>query len=541
VQTEFMNEEAASQPSPVADLSSLERDLARSLQPSWVQSSGPSESLSRMTDRFGDGDRPARPERRGNDRRPAKRGPGGDGPRGKAGGGSRDRRDKRRDDRGRDDQRRPEPKAPEKLAGWEIRFVPDPRGLEGIARQIKASGKAYALFDLARLVLERPERYLVEFKKTADNSKPLWQLRTDGTLWSNRREAEAHALTKHLSAFYRTDRVQTDAPKGNYTCIAQCGMSGVLLGPPNHHEYQSKIRELHAKRFSGMSFETYKNRIQMVREEAVIQQWKDEQSFRLEYYTIPAGGPANQATEASPPISESEAPASLPVDSPTEAAPISENPLPAEDPPNPEIPVESQSTDEPAEVPAAESPALDNSPTEKFSSFQEVEEHFRKTFSESEVIEIIGTTTIPGNAATGTSAPLIVSFVRAACEELNRFPLNLAHVIGDDLHKRGLQIFKSPQKILHACVARPKPLDAGESQLADGLKLILETLAAQPRAPRNEQWKALCAHREDEAGRAALASDLAWLIRQGNVIDYAGRGFELPRREPPPAPKKKPA
>jgi hypothetical protein len=63
-------------------------------------------------------------------------------------------------------------------------------------------------------------------------------------------------------------------------------MSGVIFGPPNHHDYQTKLRELHAKRFARMPFEAYKSRVRIVRDEAVVKQWIDEQSWKTEYVCL---------------------------------------------------------------------------------------------------------------------------------------------------------------------------------------------------------------------------------------------------------------
>jgi hypothetical protein len=77
-----------------------------------------------------------------------------------------------------------------------------------------------------------------------------------------------------------------DAPKGVWTLVGQCGMTGEVLGPPNFHGYQDKLRKLHAERFSRMPFEAYKARVRFSKEEAVVKQWIESQSFRFEYTTL---------------------------------------------------------------------------------------------------------------------------------------------------------------------------------------------------------------------------------------------------------------
>jgi hypothetical protein len=95
-----------------------------------------------------------------------------------------------------------------------------------------------------------------------------------------------HVLSRHFNTFYQTEKIPTDPPKGRYTFVGQCGMSGIILGPPNYHDYQTKLLRLHADRYSHLPFEVYKSRVKIVRDEAVVKQWIDEQSFRTEYLCL---------------------------------------------------------------------------------------------------------------------------------------------------------------------------------------------------------------------------------------------------------------
>ncbi|HEY1489614.1 MAG TPA: hypothetical protein VGF90_01130, partial [Verrucomicrobiae bacterium] len=86
--------------------------------------------------------------------------------------------------------------------------------------------------------------------------------------------------------FYQSERTATEPPKGKYTFVAQCGMSGVILGPPNYHDYQNQLRKLHAERFSRMPFETFKSRVKIVSDEAVVKKWVEEKSFKTDYIAL---------------------------------------------------------------------------------------------------------------------------------------------------------------------------------------------------------------------------------------------------------------
>lgn len=166
-------------------------------------------------------------------------------------------------------------------------LLPEEKGVDSLARQIKLTGRAYPLFEIARLVLQKPDRYLVKFSvvKQPDGrvAQPLFVCNLDQTLWLREDDAVAHLLAKHFATFYELGRVATEPPKGTYTFVAQCGLSGVILGPPNYHDYQAKLRKLHQERFAHLPFDVYKGRVRIVRDEAVIKQWLQEQSFKAEY------------------------------------------------------------------------------------------------------------------------------------------------------------------------------------------------------------------------------------------------------------------
>jgi len=200
------------------------------------------------------------------------------------------RRPRDRDDRPRrhDLPRREE--KPIELPPVNVTFVPDASGVDSLARQIKMTGRAYPLFEIALMVLEKPERHSVTFsvRKNAEGTtlQPLFLCVLDDTVWLTEDEAVSYVLERHFTTFYRPERTQIDPPKGTYTFVAQCGMSGIILGPPNYHGYQDQLRKLHQERFSKMPFEVFKARVRIVRDEAVVKKWIEEQSWKTEYVCL---------------------------------------------------------------------------------------------------------------------------------------------------------------------------------------------------------------------------------------------------------------
>src|SRR5207249_3454051 len=125
-------------------------------------------------------------------------------------------------------------------------------------------------------------------KKNAEGKvvQPLYVCALDDTLWLSEDEAVAHVLNKHFNTFYQSERTPAEPPKGKYTFVAQCGMSGVILGPPNYHDYQNQLRKLHAERFSRMPFDAFKARVRIVKDEAVVKKWVEEQSWKTEFLCL---------------------------------------------------------------------------------------------------------------------------------------------------------------------------------------------------------------------------------------------------------------
>jgi hypothetical protein len=186
------------------------------------------------------------------------------------------------------------------LVEIDLSLRPEEKGVESLARQIKMTGRAYPLFDIAQMILQKPERHTVVFntKKNAEGKpvQPLFICALDDTLWLSEDEAVAHVLRKHFATFYQAERTATEPPKGTYTFVAQCGMSGVILGPPNHHDYQNQLRKLHSERFSRMPFEEYKSRVRIVRDEEVVKKWVDDQSWKTEYVCLNLPEPLRMPT-----------------------------------------------------------------------------------------------------------------------------------------------------------------------------------------------------------------------------------------------------
>jgi hypothetical protein len=156
-----------------------------------------------------------------------------------------------------------------------VKFLPRVSAFENVVAQIKSGSVAYSLFALARLFLEKATRHDVQL--TAPPESPLFQLGENGDVSVDRQFLERNAFRFAQADFYKVDITETEPIKGNFTNVARCRLSGTLLGPTNHHDYQRRLRNLYEQRFSRrMSFADYQRQIQIVTDSAEIEKWKED-------------------------------------------------------------------------------------------------------------------------------------------------------------------------------------------------------------------------------------------------------------------------
>jgi hypothetical protein len=154
---------------------------------------------------------------------------------------------------------------------------------------MKQTTRGYTLFDIAKLVLNKPERHLVKFTRMApaDGARePLFLVSPSENVFLRQDEATRFALRHHGEMIFREKRTPIDPPKGNFTFVNRCGFTGVWLGPPNYHEYQSRLVRHHQQRLRHIPFDEFKSRIQTVRDPEAVKAWLDFMSAKTEYECI---------------------------------------------------------------------------------------------------------------------------------------------------------------------------------------------------------------------------------------------------------------
>lgn len=154
---------------------------------------------------------------------------------------------------------------------------------------MKHSPRAYALFDVAKLILNKPERHVLKLalKPGADGTRaPLFLALADETVFQSKDEALRHVFRRHADKLCRAEKKPCDPPKGNFASVNRCSITGEIFGPSNYHDYQATIVRFHQRRLRHMSFDEFRSRIQTVKDEAVVKQWVESKSFVTEFHCL---------------------------------------------------------------------------------------------------------------------------------------------------------------------------------------------------------------------------------------------------------------
>jgi hypothetical protein len=170
----------------------------------------------------------------------------------------------------------------------EVKVLPETKALGTIIRKLQNDYHAYKLKDLAYFFLDNPSSVLLRITPKVEGEK-IYQCKACGFAALNEEDVASHILNAHLGDYYDSKEVECEAPKGNFNCVAKCGLTGVLLGPPNVHEFNSIVKEMIRTKFPNMSEEEYRSHIEMVRDAEAIEQWRAGATKRVIFTAKGAG------------------------------------------------------------------------------------------------------------------------------------------------------------------------------------------------------------------------------------------------------------
>jgi len=183
---------------------------------------------------------------------------------------------------------------------FNVVFYPEDAGFSALVKAMRGSCRTFELFEIARLILGKPDRFVVVVTRRAPEAPapaagapaetqeprpqaPLCLTLPDGLPFDSEEAAFAYMAEKHLDRYFDQAIVEVEPPKGNFPFVNRCTLSGELLGPPNYHRYQQIVQQHHAAHFSRMPFDRYRERIETVRDPEVVNQWLEKMKKTTRY------------------------------------------------------------------------------------------------------------------------------------------------------------------------------------------------------------------------------------------------------------------
>ena len=174
---------------------------------------------------------------------------------------------------------------------FNVTFYPEDTGFTALAKAIRTSCRTYELFEIARVIVGKNDRFVAVIQRKTPEGAPQQSASPDGAStkpaplaisvpdglpFETEDAAIAHVLSKHLGLFFDSAEAEIDPPKGSFQVINKCGVTGELLGPPNYHRYNQIVQQHHAAKAARLPFESYRARIETVRDPEVVNQWLEK-------------------------------------------------------------------------------------------------------------------------------------------------------------------------------------------------------------------------------------------------------------------------
>lgn len=424
---------------------------------------------------------------------------------------------RRRDSKSFDRRERREHKPPTPPAeGISARIMPIEEGMDALAKEISAQGRTHSVFDLAWLVLGGLDRFHVIFES---EEQALYQSKADHSAWLTKQECLSHFWSSGMvKNYYDEEITEGEAPTGNFQSIARCGLSGKIIGPPNHHSYQQTLTDIHHARYANMPIERYKSKIVIEHGEEAVEKWVEQvkkQSIWRPKPAQPADLPETPKAEEKEKIAEEVITA--------ESAPQANEEAAANEP-----------NETPVETPA---PAIEDT-LPVFKTRREVEQHFLihgfdNAFKSDKAVSVLAS--IPAKMI----SPGLMATLKHTVAEEKKYPGKLASFLCRQMSGRHLAVYKW-KKRLHCGPARPKHVP-DDMVMADRPSKLFHWVLENPAGTIDKMWKDCLPKDIDDETRHTWYHDLHWLINEGLVLLFSDGKLHAAKELNPDPPKTKKA
>jgi len=359
---------------------------------------------------------------------------------------------------------------------FQVAFFPEDTSFNALVKTIRTSARTIELFEIARTVLGKPDRFVVVVARKPRPAgspeaapQPIYVSVPDGIPFETEDAAVSHVLSNFLGTYFDSAEAEVEAPKGNYLVINKCGVTGELLGPPNYHRYNQMVQQHYNTKIKGMPFEVFRSRIETVRDPEVVAKWLEKMKKVTRY---------------------------------TSKAPVAEGQT-----------------------------AL------AFDSLEEARNHLL-TVAKDTVVKPVDNARFHGKALDSMPRGEIMMAIEGAYDRQSRFPLDTANQLRGRLRREHFTIFKKGSKgIYYVCAVKRKFRVPGQA-FGESIGRLITFIEEHPLVKAGDlAAKMLDIHPPAEGATFTpeqrekvmrMQGDLIWLVREGYVTEFIDGGLYAP-------------
>ena len=166
----------------------------------------------------------------------------------------------------------------------EISIRPNKHAMDTLVAYLRKSYVTYRLTPLIQLFLEKKDRF--EILLTPLNPDVLFCTQNENLPFLSKKSAFDYLTKKYWADVFEKEVIPLKPIPGHFASINRCGITNVLLGPPNYHLYNDLIKE-HYNQYLAQSY-SWDFFVQQIKNEhnpLLVKQWQNGTSehivFRL--------------------------------------------------------------------------------------------------------------------------------------------------------------------------------------------------------------------------------------------------------------------
>lgn len=159
---------------------------------------------------------------------------------------------------------------------FSVKVYPQDNTFDALVKRLRVNCKTYQLFEITRVILEKPERFVVHLSrldKAEKSDKSIYYSPKDNSPFDTEEAAIDHFIENYVSDYFEVEEVEVDPPSGNFSIVYRCPFTNVLIAPPNYHRFQELLKLHHKDKIKNLSLEEYQSKLESVNDEATISEW----------------------------------------------------------------------------------------------------------------------------------------------------------------------------------------------------------------------------------------------------------------------------